>query len=164
MMTFVDGNLAKSGDSWRGRPSSLVASEITNADLRRLYSIWDEKRGSRRFPAPGEITPRDMLFMLERIALVEVKREPVRYYWRVVGGWWRDHFGFEGTGKYVDEWPSEAQRNMLLESYEVLVETGGPCRHVRNQIVDGQTLIYEAVLLPLGDDNNLSTFIVGLSS
>lgn len=164
MMTFVDGNLVKSEDGWRDWPSSLIATEITNADLKRLYTIWDDMRGSRRFPAPGEITPRDMLFMLERIALVEVKRAPVRFYWRVVGGWWLDHFGFEGTGKYVDEWPSEVQRNMLLESYRAVVETEGPCRHVRNQIVDGQTLVYEAILLPLGDDNKLSTFIVGLSS
>ena len=162
-MTFRDGNLVQSEDSWHGRPSSVLASEIAHPDLRRLYSIWDEARGSGRFPAPGVITPRQMLFMLERIALVEIKREPLRFFWRVVGGWWRDHFGFEGTGKYVDEWPSEPQRNMLLESYGVIVATEGPCRHLRNQIVDGQTLIYEAILLPLGSDDKLSSFIVGVT-
>ena len=52
---------------------------------------------------------------------------------------------------------------MLLESYGVIAATEGPCRHLRNQIVDGQTLVYEAILLPLGRDDKHSGFIVGVS-
>ncbi len=163
MLTFVDGDLVKTEDSWRGEPSQVDAEGIRHPDLRRLFSLWNEKRGLRRFPGPSEITPRDMLYMLDRIALVEVQCDPLRFYWRVVGGWWRDHFGFEGTGKFVDEWPSETQRNMLLESYGNVVATEAPCRHLRNQFVDGQTLVYEAILLPLGSDDKFSTFLVGVS-
>lgn len=64
MLTFVDGGLVNAEDSWSGEPSTVDAEAIRYPDLRRFYSLWDEKRGSRRFPGPGEINPRDMLYML----------------------------------------------------------------------------------------------------
>ena len=163
MLTFVDGDLVKNEHSWKGEPSQVDASGIRHPDLQRLYQLWERKRGPLRFPEPGEITPRDMLYMLDRIALVEVQREPLRFYWRVVGGWWREHFDVEGTGMYVDQWPSEIQRNMLLESYGTVVKAEAPCRHVRNQLADGQTLEYEALLLPIGLEDQLTQFLVGVS-
>jgi len=96
--------LAKAGDSWSGVSSAVAAEEISHSDLRRLYPIWNQKCSSRRYPAPGEVTPRDMLHVLDRITLVEVRRDPLPFYWRVVGGWWRDRFGAEGTGMYADQW------------------------------------------------------------
>lgn len=51
MLTFVDGRLENAQDSWSGAPSSVLSDEIRHPDLQRLYSIWDQKRGSRRFPA-----------------------------------------------------------------------------------------------------------------
>ena len=163
MLTFVDGDLVNAEDSWSGEPSTVDAEAIRHPDLRRLYSLWDEKRVSRRFPGPGEMSPRDMLYMLARVALVEVQRDPLRFYWRVVGGWWRDHFGVEGTGMYVDQWPSETQRNMLLQSYGTVVAAETPCRHVRNQVVDGQILEYEALLLPIGINDEFTMFLVGVN-
>lgn len=52
---------------------------------------------------------------------------------------------------------------MLLESYGVMVEIEGPCWHDRNQIIERQILDYEAILLLLGVDDNLTTFIVGVN-
>lgn len=161
MQTFIDGDLVDAEDCWNGEPVQIDAEGVRHPDLLRLYSLWDKKRGSRRFPGPGEMSPRDMLYMLNRIALIEVQRDPLRFYWRVVGGWWRDNFGVEGTGMYVDQWPSKIQRDMLLESYGTIAATEAPCRHVRNQFIDGQILLYEALLLPIGVNDEFSMSIVG---
>ena len=131
--------------------------------MRRLYPIWNQKCSSRRYPAPGEVTPRDMLHVLDRITLVEVRRDPLPFYWRVVGGWWRDRFGAEGTGMYADQWPSVSQRNMLLESYGTVEATEAPYLHVRNQFIDGNILAYEALLLPIDVNDKFLQFLVGVA-
>jgi hypothetical protein len=164
MMTFMDGNLVNARDSWSGVPGPASADEIEHPELRRLYSIWEEKRGGRRFPAQRDIGPRDLAFMLSRIALVEIRRDPLHFFWRIVGGWWRDQFGVEGTGMRVDEWPSPTQRAMLLQSYRAVTVSESPCRHVRNQSADGKLLRYEALLLPLGEDDVMKMFLVGVGA
>ena len=129
-------------------------------DLRRLLAYWDEKRGARRFPGRADIDPIDLRFMLDRIALIEVHDQGRRFKLRVVGSWWSRKFGFEPTGIWLEDWPNPEQMQLTLKSYEKLLVLRRPVLLHRDEWVEGTMLSYEAILLPLSDDDDRISMIV----
>lgn len=133
-------------------------------DLQRLIGYWQDRRAERRFPRRHDIDPIDLRFMLERIALVEVHEGTRRRYrLRVVGSWWVQKYGFEPTGIWLDDWPNPEQLKLVLTTYERLITLRQPLVLMRDHWIDEKLLSYEAVLLPLSeDDAQISMIVAGI--
>jgi hypothetical protein len=150
--------------AWEGVDEVGAPVLARTPDLQRLLTYWHEKRGGRSFPARADIDPLDLGFMLDRIALVEVHDQVTRRFrLRLVGTWWTRKYDFEPTGSWLEDWPSTAQKNLTLASYEKLLVLRRPLILQRNEWLDGATLYYEAALLPLSDDGaRISMILAGI--
>ena len=146
--------------AWGSVDESGAPIAVRTPDLQRLLAYWHQKRGKQTFPARADIDPIDLGFMLDRIALVEVHEQASRRFrLRVVGSWWSRKYDFEPTGSWLEDWPSSAQRDLTMASYEKLLTLRRPVILHRNEWLDGAMLSYEAALLPLSDNGERISMI-----
>jgi hypothetical protein len=143
--------------------SSDRAEDLGDPTLRMLYRYWDERRGTRRWPSRSDIDPLDLKPLLGRLVLLETVRDgdaPPRFRYRLFGTAFVDWFGFDMTGRMIDDWPAPEYRAVMNASYRDLVATGRPVRRLRRFIKDERILRYEAVMLPLGDAAQVTMILV----
>jgi hypothetical protein len=120
-----------------------------SAKLRRVYDYWKAKRGTRRLPARRDIDPLDLGFVLGDIALVDVLYEPLRFRFRLDGTHQVQRFGFDMTGKLLDEYPDPEMRALIDASYRDVVASGRPTLRRRDLVADGRSFVYEVAILPM---------------
>ncbi|HEV8388309.1 MAG TPA: PAS domain-containing protein [Dongiaceae bacterium] len=131
---------------------AAFASAIRSDVLRRLVAHWQRMRGDRRMPARADFDPLDVRFALGYISLIEARRDPVRFYFRLDGTKQVDLFGVDCTRRYLDEAMPKEHVAMAVASYSDVVEHAAPRYHQR-QIAFHQRLIdYEVVILPFSND------------
>lgn len=136
---------------------------IGSGALRRLYDYWSARRGERSMPRRADIDPIDFAHLLSQVALVEIVDDPRVYRWRVVGTWWRDKFGIEATGMWVDDWPFAAQRRAVRQAYDIVAGRHAPIVSARETWLDGKRLSLEVLMMPLSeDDANVTMILVAL--
>jgi len=128
------------------------ASSIWEPRLRRLYSYWLERTGSRRFPARRDIDPLDIPYILPHLMLVDVLRHPLRFSVRVHGTERARRAGYDLTGKPLDGIPNPEYRSYAIERCKGLVETKEPTLVHYARELDGRYYRYEALWLPLSED------------
>jgi hypothetical protein len=147
-------------------PVSVAAAEDFETDaLRQLWQQLEAKRGERAMLSRADIDPGELKHVLSRVGLIEVHREPVvRYRIRLAGTNWRNDLGFEATGMWLDEWPHETQKRLLEESWGAAVDRRQAVRTRRHAVVDGITLFYEAMIVPLSSDGEVVTMLVTVSA
>ena len=126
--------------------------QIEHASLRELYAQWDAKRQGRRCPARADFDPVELRSVLGNLSLIDVLHDPLRFRVRLQGTLSAARLGYDVTGKFVDEVPDLEFRQIMLDTYRGVVESGKPMRAVREQIYDHKTHRYEIIWLPLSDD------------
>ncbi len=149
-------------------PLSLERSQAVRADivdplLRRLYDYWSAKRGDRAMPSRSDTDPVDLSFILGQILLIDVLRDPLRFHVRVHGTELARRAGYELSGKMLDELPLPEYRAMATRSLTTVVETRAPFRSLRDRMIDGRSLQYEGLVVPLSqDDREVDMLLVGM--
>jgi len=144
--------------------SAFDPATIRDRHLRRFHDYWESRRGAGRLPARGDLDPVDFPYVLGRVTLVEVHENPRRYRWRLVGTWWREKFGIEGTGLWADEWPFPDQRAAVHKAYDRAVAAAHPLVYDRSLRLDGRRLDLETLLLPLSENGtDVSMIVVALA-
>ena len=127
---------------------SAVRSDV----LRLLVAHWQRMRGARRMPARRDFDPLEVRFALGYISLIDVHRDPLRFYFRLDGSKQVELFGVECTRRYLDEAMPAEHAAMAHASYKEVVNRAEP-RHHRRQIVFHERLMdYEAIILPFSND------------
>jgi hypothetical protein len=124
-------------------------SRLGSPMLRRFHAYWQDKRGERAMPSFDDLDPLEFPWALGNLTLVDVLREPVRFRYRLVGSAHVERLGMDMTGKFVDDFPSAAVRQILMRSYAEAVETAQPLHRTRWDVVAGVNHHYEALILPL---------------
>lgn len=120
--------------------------------LRRLVAHWSRIRGQRRMPARADFDPLEVRYALGYISLIQVHRDPLRFYFRLDGTKQVDLFGVDCTRRYLDEAMPPDHVAMATASYSEVVQHCEP-RFLRRQIAFHERLIeYEAAILPFSDD------------
>jgi hypothetical protein len=138
-------------------------SAIVDPALQRLYGYWNERRATRAMPARADIDPLDLGFILGHLILVDVLCDPRRFLIRVHGTELARRVGYELTGKVLDELPQTDFRKLTRESFTTVVETGLPLHRLRDRILDGRRVQYEALILPLSKGREkVEVLLVGL--
>jgi hypothetical protein len=136
------------------------ASEIAEPRLRRFFSYWLDRKGSRRFPARCDIDPLDFPYLLAHMMLIDVLREPLRFWVRVHGTEMVQRAHYDLTRKLIDDLPITGYRNYVIERCRHLVETGEPTLVHHDRVLDGRHHRYEAIWLPLSDDGKTVTQLI----
>jgi hypothetical protein len=141
-------------------PESLDPASVGDERLRRLLAYWEKCRAGREMPRRADIDPIDFAYLLGNVALVEIHDDPRVYRWRLVGTWWREKFGVEATGMWVDEWPFEKQRQAVRTAYDRVVAARRPLVFARTLHLDGRRIASETLMLPLSENGTGVSMIV----
>lgn len=119
--------------------------------LRRFYSYWDGRRGTREMPARRDIDPVDIPWMLGYVTLHEVLPDG-GFRFRVDATHTAGVFGVDMTGRTLDEYPSPDMREMIRDALTEVLETRIPQRRDLDFGTTFQNWRYERLILPLSDD------------
>lgn len=137
-----------------------LAGQIKEPKLARLYAYWRQRRGTRRFPRRRDIDPLDFPYLLGNVMLVDVLDDPRRFAVRLHGTEMALRARYDLTGKLIDELPDTAYRAYVIERCTSVVDLGAAC-HVRNiRMIEGYKRGYEALWLPLSDDDTAVTMLL----
>jgi hypothetical protein len=86
------------------------------------------------------------------VALIDVVRDPLRFRYRLMGVLLVERFGFDMTGKYLEEFPQPSFRRFLERAWTEVVERRTPVHQFHNDTVDGHRRDFETLRLPLASD------------
>lgn len=133
--------------------------------LRRLHAHWLALAPEDgRLPGPRALDPLDVAWALGAISLVDVTGEPPQCRFRFVldGGWQVERYGYDMTGKYLEDFPEPETRELIRVSYLEVVAAQQPVMRRRDLMLDGRHRRYEALLLPFGEGARVTRIAVAL--
>jgi hypothetical protein len=119
-----------------------------------FYRYWASKRYGRRMPSGADIHPTDLALYLDDLIIVDVRYNPLRLTYRMVGANEIEHRGYDPTGKDVSTHFVGRSRDDVLLNYRLAVE-------LRSFVydedpvfsADGKSCEVGTLLLPLSDDD-----------
>ncbi len=135
---------------------------VTNTVLRRLLAYWLDKRCSRLMPPRTDIDPIDIPGALSRIWLCDYLPESGRFRYRLAGQQINTHWGYNISGKYLDEiMPTEHLEPAMTKLRNVA--EGPAIVHDIGQVYLDEELFakHERIILPLSDDGQTVSSILG---
>ncbi|HZL58926.1 MAG TPA: PAS domain-containing protein [Stellaceae bacterium] len=129
--------------------------DIVRPVLQRLHGDWDSRRRGRRFPARADFDPLDLKYVLGYLSLVEVRREPPHFRYRLHASNLAARLGLDLTGKSIESIPSAEQRDHARRHYAEVVGLGAPIAYPRRLLLrDDDFIDAEALVLPLAADGS----------
>ena len=143
-----------------GANPTPACPETASEAVKRLCAYWEERRGTKRFPAREDIDPIDFKFALGRVSLIEVLENPQRFRYRLVSTSITKHLGYEMTGKFTSEVPGRELRDYVERLYAKAVSLAAPLYQKESAIYDGRVWEYEALMLPLSSDGERINMIL----
>lgn len=119
-----------------------------------FYHYWDSKRRGRRMPSGIDIDPADLTLFLQELIIVDVRYNPLRLTYRLVGAREIQHRGYDPTGQDVSTHFVGRSRDDVLLNYRLTVE-------LRSFVydedpvfsADGRSCEVGTLMLPLSDDD-----------
>lgn len=128
------------------------AAAIQSDVLRRLVAHWLQMRGRRRMPARADFDPLAVRYALGYLSLIEVHRDPLRFYFRLDGTKQVELFGVDCTRRYLDEAMPAEYAAMVAASLSDVVARREPRYHRRQITLHERLMEYEVVILPFSND------------
>ncbi len=136
-----------------------------HAVLREVKHYWDRKRRGRLMPSRADIVPSELKPHLPQILLVDVVAGASDFRYRLVGSRLRPYFPNEATGQLMSRALApfgEATVAATLDGYRNVVLERAPVRFKGPGTYYAQeSKFFEAMLMPLGDDDGRVTMIFG---
>jgi hypothetical protein len=136
------------------------AEQIRELRLKRLFAYWCAARQGRPMPSRRDLDPLDFWYVLGHVMLIDVLREPLRFRFRLHGTEITQRVHYDLTGKLLDEIPDAEYRRYAIERCRRLVAAARPQRVEQNRELDGRIHRYEALWLPLSDDQVSVTMLM----
>jgi hypothetical protein len=128
---------------------------VRDPSLARLYAYWEEKRGTRAFPARADIDPLDFVYLLGNIILVDVFHDPLRFHIRLYGSNLAARVNFDMTGRDLDDHPSPDFRARVARDWRQTVESRQISHKMIDEWLDDRRVRYESLRLPLSTDGHV---------
>lgn len=126
-----------------------ILDQAEHPVLRRMVSLWNEKRAGRPLPGRADFDPIDMKFALGDINLYDVEENPRRFLCRVDGTRQVELFGIDCTGRYLDECLSADYYPLNYQSFSTVIDEQRPLYNRRSVVYADRNIGYEVVILPL---------------
>jgi hypothetical protein len=143
---------------------SSVLDQLESPTLRRFYEYYVEKSGDRRSPSRRDLDPVEFSYALGDITLIDVAHDPLRFSFRLDGSRHVERFGFDLTGRSLDDFPYPEMRQAIYDSYRDVVESGQARRYYRDLESSGRWFRYETLVLPLSDDGDKVNMLISAIS
>ena len=143
---------------------AATLKDIESPTLRRFFQYYLQKRGTRDFPARADLDPVEFSYALGDITLINVQHDPLNFTFRLDGSSHVERFGFDMTGRSLDEFPYPEMRLAIFDSYRDVVEHRAPRRYYRDLESSGRWFRYETLLLPLSNDGVTINMIISAIS
>ena len=140
-------------------------ASVEHAVLQKVKRYWDEKRGLRRMPSRRDIRPAEIKECLPQVLLVDVLPDASDFRYRLVGSKLRPYFPNEVTGQLFSRALApfgESTVAATLSIYRGIVHERTPALIKGPGIYYAQeSNFFEAILMPLGEDDAHPTMIFG---
>jgi len=134
---------------WAPDPGT-VAAAIGDERLIGLYTFWLGLDASPLLPAPGAVSPADLLQVWPSMVIVDLEGRRARY--RMVGSDVAAKLGIDLSGRYLDE-VSRGRRLALLEGlYELCREARAAVYSQIHLAPPGEAVVVHRLMLPLSAD------------
>lgn len=129
----------------------------------QLLNLWRTKAGARQMPKRSEMTARDLKDVLRNLVMFErTHRCPSRYRWRLIGTNLTSMAG-DNTGKAFEETLPAEHLPRWIECCDLVLDGGQPMRFLGRVHLQGREYLdAENLFVPLADDNDTPTFMMGL--
>ena len=138
--------------------------EVESKTLRRFFRYYLDKRGERAFPARADLDPVDFPYALGDVTLVNVHYDPLNFSFRLDGSRHVERFGFDLTGRSLDDFPYPEMRQAIFDSYKDVIDHRESRRYFRDLESASRLFRYETLLLPLSSDGTTIDMIVSVIS
>ncbi|WP_207482530.1 PAS domain-containing protein [Arenibaculum pallidiluteum] len=146
--------------AYLARYSRVVTRE---PDLLDLLRVWDGLRGSRRWPARGDIDPEAFRLHLGELMLIAVEHDPLRFRYRLIGDLITEAAGYDMTHETFEDQPDPVFRDFCLRLFTNALAHGEPVSAAGERTIDGQVFGFDSLLLPLsGDGQSIDQYMAKL--
>lgn len=146
----------------RSPNSSQSIPEECHPKVRAIHDYWRSKHPTGGgLPGRQHIDPIDIPQLLPNIWLIDVKRNPYRFRFRLVGTLVVDYAGEDNTGKWFDEQLPDFDPSVFID----VVESGRPswARGRSKMRPEKDYYELERVRLPLASDGKTVDMILSLT-
>ena len=127
--------------------------KIVSSTLQRVHLDWQNRRNGKTLPARSSFDVLDLKYIVGSLNLLDVLRDPLRFRYRVHATNCVLLLGYDMTRKFVDDYPDPVYRERVRRNLAGVVESRQPrCDLGTREIVDGRTIRFEALILPLAAD------------
>jgi hypothetical protein len=143
-------------------PFSQTIPEDCHPKVRAIFEYWQSvhpKGGG--LPGRKNIDPVDIPQLLSNVWLIDVKRDPYRFRFRLVGTQVVDYVGKDNTGRWFDDLLPDFDPGVFID----VVETGKPSWSRGRSKMRPEKDYYELerVRLPLATDGKTVDMILSLT-
>jgi hypothetical protein len=131
--------------------------------LKALMAYWQRRRpAADRLPGRADIDPADIPALLPHVFLVDVRRAPRAYRYRVFGTELVEAYGRDITGKSLDELFSDVFRKAVAAVFDHVVDHRAPLRTYGTMAWREERQVrFEGIQLPLAADGVAVDMILG---
>lgn len=138
-------------------------SQLPDAQLRKAFAYWDQKRGERRMPRRADIDPIEMPSLLPNLRLVEV-HGPGQYRYRLVGTEVEQfHGGLSFKDRFIHEALPGPLADHVIPVYDQCVRERRPL-YLENTFLtpDKQRVARHSrvLFLPLSEDDSAVSMVL----
>ncbi len=140
------------------------ALQFHDPSYEKLLDLWRTRGGDGKMPRRSQITPRDLKDILRNVLIFErIEQNPSRYRWRLVGTNITEVAGHTLTGKTFEESVPAEHIPRWIECGDLILDGGQPLRFLGRVHISGREYLdAENLYVPLANDNDEPTFILGL--
>lgn len=136
--------------------------------LARIYGLWTAAAAAagKHLPGVNSLGPAQLKSVLPDVHVYNVRPEPPRFTFRLIGTRVTEHMGMNLTGKAVDQIPGETLRSVVSEILNA-VETRRTTVHIKAPraiaLPNGSHRPLESLWMPLADDGETVSRIIAVS-
>ncbi len=94
--------------------------------VRQLRDYWEAKRCGRAMPARADIDPAEIKPLLPYLIIADLCAKPLRVRFRLAGTKVCEAFGFNVSGRWLEELDLSADVRFWLAQYERMIATQAP--------------------------------------
>tara|TARA_R110002110_G_scaffold260260_3_gene476000 strand:+ start:26239 stop:26733 length:495 start_codon:yes stop_codon:yes gene_type:complete len=133
--------------------SANVPQSIRNRVIELGEAYWNSKNQSDKIPARADIDPLDIPVLLPQVILLDVRRDPWDFRFRLIGTNVVHHLANDWTGTWMSEIEHMAPPSRIYNSCVDVAATGKPLRSDTPYVGPHRNYVRaEDIILPLASD------------
>ena len=146
-------------------PSEGTIPNDVHADIRTLFDYWQAISPSDNLPGRQHFDPLDVPDLLPNIWLIDVHRNPLRFWRRLVGSRIEEFAGRSLTKGWVGDSLEGARHSSVHKNLAEVTETGRPSWRRGTSLIkfEKNFLELERLYLPLASDGQTVDMILAIT-